>query len=356
MTKRKEQKKPKSRLWLYFSLVVYITVFAVTSIMLMAWRILFATDMVETDPFNLRNFILLPMLGMSFIVGSAVAFFVGHLIIRPLKIISEGFDELSDGNFDVRMPTNFVIEDIGETARQFNKMAESLGKIEALSSDFVDNVSHEFKTPIASIEGYATLLQNENTTPERRAYYVERIIANSRQLSDLSSNVLMLSKLENRSTLPPAEDFSLDEELRQTVLLLEDMWSAKNIEFDIDIPSVTFHGNRQFLERVWYNLIHNAIKHSSMGGTITIGLEANEREVAVTVKDSGDGMTPEVQSHIFEKFYQGDSSHKAEGNGLGLSLVKRIVTIYGGDISVVSEPGKGSEFTVTLPRQVASAD
>lgn len=224
--------------------------------------------------------------------------------------------------------------------------------IETLRSDFVANVSHEFKTPIAAIEGYATLLQNHALPPEKQDHYIEKILDNSRRLSSLSGNVLMLSKLENQETVLDKTEYRLDEQIRQCILMLENKWASKNIEFDMELPRQIYYSSAFLLEQVWINLIDNAIKHSPAGSSIHIAICETSEAIAVSISDDGDGMTEEVQKHIFEKFYQGDKSHKAEGNGLGLALVKRIVDLCKGEIAVESAPGKGSLFIISLPKYV----
>ena len=216
-------------------------------------------------------------------------------------------------------------------------------------SDFVANVSHEFKTPIASIEGYATLLQDHRLSPEKHDHYVEIIIENSRRLSNLSSSILMLSKLENQEVIPNKTVYRLDEQLRKVILMLEGKWEPKNIEFDMELPRKLYYGSERLLEQVWSNIIDNAIKHSPENSTIHVFMNTTDDAVEVIVTDHGEGMTEDVQKHIFEKFYQGDPSRKSEGNGLGLPLAKRIVELCNGRITVTSAPGEGSAFTVRLP-------
>lgn len=236
-----------------------------------------------------------------------------------------------------------------DIAKKFNAMAHDLSNIETLRGDFVANVSHEFKTPLSSIEGYATLLQNPSLSDDRRDYYIQKILDNSRKLSELSSNILLLSKLENQEMVIGVSEFRLDEQIRRSILMLEDKWTKKQIEFDMDLPIQLYRGSEGLLERVWINLIDNAIKHSDAGGVIRIDIAKSDFGISISVADSGDGMSDEIKKHIFEKFYQGDLSRREEGNGLGLSLVKRIIELCGGDIRVESAPGCGATFIVDLP-------
>ena len=195
------------------------------------------------------------------------------------------------------------------------------------------------------------MLQNDRLPPEKHNHYVEIIIENSRRLSNLSSSILMLSKLENQEIIPNKTEYRLDEQLRKVILMLEGKWEPKNIEFDMELPHKLYYGSEQLLEQAWSNIIDNAIKHSPENSTIHVFMNTSNDAVEVIVTDNGEGMTEDVQKHIFEKFYQGDSSRKSEGNGLGLPLVKRIVELCKGTVTVKSVPGEGSTFTVTLPNE-----
>lgn len=341
-------KKARSKLWIYFTGIVFTTVAVVSFILTLFLIILFKLQIVSIDP-RIRHIPILILLAGSLLIGCAISVFVGKLIIRPIQTMGDAFDELSKGNFAVRVPTDEKIDEIQEMARRFNSMTYDLSHIETLRNDFVANVSHEFKTPIASIEGYATLLQNHRLTPEKHDHYIEKILDNSRRLANLSSSILMLSKLENQETVMNKKEYRLDEQIRRSILMLESKWTEKAIEFDMDLPRQMYYGSEQLLEQVWSNLVDNAIKHSPMKGIIYVGIEQSKTQLAVTISDQGDGMSGEIQKHIFEKFYQGDSSRKAEGNGLGLALVKRIIDLCGGSIAVKSEPNKGAAFTVRLP-------
>lgn len=342
------KRKRHSTLWLWFTGVVFATITAVFLVVSVLWLLMFEAEAVPIDPRQRHIPIMLSFL-VSLLIGVVIALFVGKLMIRPLQRISEAFDEVSTGNFSVRVPEDERINEIRDMAKKFNAMTRELSHIETLRTDFVANVSHEFKTPLSSIEGYATLLQSRGLSEEKRDAYISKILDNSRRLSTLSSNVLMLSRLENQEIVAGRSEFRLDEQIRRSILMLEDKWTAKNIEFDMELPCVMYYGNEGLLDQVWSNLVDNAIKHSECGGVIRIELSCSESEISVSVIDSGDGMSEEVRKHIFEKFYQGDPSHAEEGNGLGLALVKRIVDMCQGRIDVVSEPCRGSSFTVYLP-------
>lgn len=341
-------KKPHSKLWLYFTGIIFATIFAILVLITIFWIALFELNLIQIDP-RVKHIPILMLLLGSILLGTITALFVGKIIINPIQNMSNAFDELSKGNFSVRIPTDERVEEIREMAQRFNAMVYDLSHIETLRSDFVANVSHEFKTPIAAIEGYATLLQNPHLTQEKHDHYVGIILDNARRLSSLSSNILTLSKLENQEMIVDNKEFRLDEQIRKSILLLEGKWSAKNIEFDMDLPKQMYYGSEALLAQVWSNILDNAIKHSPADSVIRVNMQTGDKQITVSITDYGNGMTEEIQKHIFEKFYQGDNSHKADGNGLGLALVKRIVELCRGTIIVRSAPEQGSTFSVTLP-------
>lgn len=335
-------------MWLYFTGIIFATICAVFLLICAIWFLLFETGRVSIDPRDRHAPLLLFAFG-SLLLGTVIAVFVGKRIVRPVQNMENAFAELSRGNFNVRVSENVKILEIQKMARLFNAMVYDLSHMETLRSDFVANVSHEFKTPIAAIEGYAALLQNSALSPEKRERYVEKILENSRRLSRMSGNILLLSKLENQELPLAREEYRIDEQLRQCVLLLENKWTPKRIEFDIEMPRQSYCGSRALLEQAWLNLLDNAVRYSPVGGRIRIRTSVHADTLRVSIADQGEGMTEEVQKHIFEKFYQGDPSRKGEGNGLGLALVKRIVELCGGTIEVNSEPNRGTEFTVVVP-------
>lgn len=270
------------------------------------------------------------------------------MVIDPMRQILKAINQVGEGNFDVRISTGDNRE-IDLLAESINRMIESLGSLEMLRNDFVANVSHEFKTPLASIQGCAALLQNEELTPEERRQYAGMVYNSAKRLSTLSTNILELSKLEHGEVQVEKTEFMLDEHLRQALLLLQSDWQQKDIELNLELAEVKYTGSDELLMQVWLNLLGNAIKFSPPGGRIDVTLEQLPHAVAVTISDQGIGIAPAEQRLIFEKFYQADTSHKTEGNGLGLAMVKRIITLLNADIEVVSAPGAGASFTVTLP-------
>lgn len=285
----------------------------------------------------------------SIILGLTFSTVFSKLILKPIRRLVTATKRVAEGDFTVRLKESSRLEDMRELYTNFNLMVEEIGNTDTLRSDFVTNVSHEFKTPINAIEGYATLLQDKTLSDGERSECVEKIIFNTKRLSNLVGNMLLISKLESQTIPEARRPYRLDEQIRRSIVDLESRWEPKEIEFDIDLENITYNGIEAVMGHVWTNLIDNAVKHSETGGEIRLRLNERDGSAVFTIEDKGDGMTPEVMEHIFEKFYQGDTSHKAEGNGLGLALCKNIVDMSGGEIFVESSPGEGSRFTVTLP-------
>lgn len=273
---------------------------------------------------------------------------------RIAKHIVLAARELMQGNFNTRIePVGKFIADAhyNEIIECFNKMAQELGSLETLRTDFIANVSHEMKTPLAVLQNYGTLLQEPKLSEEKRMEYAKGITDGSRRLADMMTNILKLNRLENQQIYPQAADFNLSEQLCECLLQYENVWEKAEIDIDTDIEEdIMVCADRELLSLVWNNLFSNAFKFTPAGGLVFVSLAAEDSYVIVKVKDTGCGMTAEVGSHIFEKFYQGDTSHATQGNGLGLALVKRVVDILRGEISVESTIGVGTTFTVKIRR------
>lgn len=274
---------------------------------------------------------------------------------RPVKQITEAAGRMMQGDFSVRirpLKTFDVGSRFNEIIDCFNKMAEELSGVETLRTDFIANVSHEMKTPLAVIGNYGKLLQSPDLSDDERIEYAKAVTDGSRRLADLMTNILKLNRLENQQIYPKTEKFDLGEQLCECLLAYENVWEKGEIEIDTDLAEdVTVNADAELLALVWNNLFSNAFKFTEPGGKVSISLTGGDYYAVVKVSDTGCGMTPEVGAHIFEKFYQGDTSHAAAGNGLGLALVKRIIDITGGEITVTSEVGVGSTFTVMVRRQ-----
>ncbi len=273
--------------------------------------------------------------------------FASFQLSKPVQVLTRAHEKVQEGDFTVRLPDNQPGE-MGELMRSFNDMTEALGSTAYLQKDFISSISHEFKTPIASIRGFAKLLQMPGLTEEQRAEYISLIAQESDRLSRLSETLLRLSALEQQTALASLTSFSLDEQLRQTILRLEPAWSQKNIGWQLDLQEVSVTSDQELLNQVWVNILQNAIKFSPAESDIEVRV-FREGNAIVEVQDHGCGMSEEAQKRIFDKFYQADKSRKQEGVGLGLSLVKRIVDMMDGSITVRSAVGEGSTFRVELP-------
>lgn len=285
----------------------------------------------------------------SFLVGIILSFFVGKILLAPIKKLKTSMEEVAGGNFDIELKEGSVFDEVDDMYYYFNLMVKELKATETIQSDFISNASHEFKTPLNAIEGYATLLENENITLEEKKLYVEKILFNTSRMNQLVNNVLLLSKLDNHSIIKQNSLFLLDEQIRQSILFLEPKWLEKNIEFDIEMETIKFFGSENLMIHVWNNLISNAIKFSPKNGVIKIELKIVEDKIVFTIEDDGPGVSGEAMKHIFNKFYQADTSHKEEGYGLGLALVKKVVDLSYGEISVENVENGGARFKVLLP-------
>lgn len=282
-------------------------------------------------------------------LGATVSRFLSKKILAPLSKLSQAMGKVAQGDFSVTLESNSKLNEIQKLYGNFNIMVKELLATETLQTDFVSNVSHEFKTPISAINGYATLLQGNQDLTAEQSEYAEKILYNTRRLSGLVSNILLLSKIENQAIPVKKEIFRLDEQIRQAILALETKWAEKEISLDAELETVSYKGNENLMLHIWLNLIDNAIKFSHGRGCIHICLKASEQNVLVSVRDYGCGISEADQKRIFDKFYQTDTAHKEEGNGLGLALVKRIVQIHDGSIEVENYPSGGCKFTVVLP-------
>ena len=275
------------------------------------------------------------------------------MVDRPVKVITEAAERIMQGDFSVRVaPMHGTgMEGFNQIGMAINAMAKELSGTETLRTDFIANVSHELKTPLAVMGNYATMLQRPGITEEEKNDYAKAISESARKLAQLITNILKLNKLENQQIFPQPKEFDLGEQLCECLLVFEDAWEAKNLEIETDIEDdVRIQSDPELLSLVWNNLISNAVKFTPDGGTIGLALKTEGSSVIVQVRDTGCGMKPETGMHIFEKFYQGDTSHATQGNGLGLALVKRVVDILSGEIGVQSVYGQGSTFTVKFKR------
>jgi signal transduction histidine kinase len=339
--------KSHSKLWIRFTLGVIAITFAIFFILTIITFISYHFGLFPRQRNPIFPIILFVFFCM--VISTFFTLIIGHRILRPIETLIDATKKVAKGDFSIRLDENFPEDEVRNMNIHFNKMVGELNGIETLRNDFIVNVSHEFKTPIASIEGYATLLQDSTLTEEERYEYAQMILDSARQLSSLSGNILKLSEFESQKIMPEKSFFSLDEQIREALLFLESKWSKKNLEIDLALPSITYFGNEEFLMHVWLNIYGNAIKFTPENGIISTSIEKLDTGIYISISDTGIGMTEEVKKHIYEKFYQGDSTRNSEGNGLGLTLVKRIIDMMEGTIEVQSEIGKGTTFTVWLP-------
>lgn len=289
------------------------------------------------------------MVCVSSIIGTVITAWIGKYYLSPVTQVIAATKRVAKGDFSVQLPMEDGRGEMGDLVRSFNRMTRELGGIEMFRSDFINSFSHEFKTPIVSIRGFARLLQEGNLTAEQHDKYVNIIAAESDRLANMATNILLLSKLENQKIVTDRTRFYLDEQLRHAILTLEKQWSSRNIELDVDLDEVMYEFNEDMLLQVWLNLFGNAFKFTPDGGTVFCTLRQEKNEAVVRIRDTGCGMSDAVITRIFEKFYQGDTSHSSAGNGIGLTIVGRILVLCGGRIQVESSPGQGSTFTVRLP-------
>ena len=268
---------------------------------------------------------------------------------EPIRDLTLATREIARGNYDVNVDVKDRVEELGELERNFNLMAAELRSNEYLRKDFISNVSHQLKTPLSILSGYARLLEEGGLTPGEQAEYAAVIARESHRLVSLIDDMLRLSRIDHREILPRSDVFPLGESLRRAVLQLEPRWSRAGLEVEADIPDLDYTGDEELLSQVWSNLLDNAVKFTPAGGHIGVSLRRTGDRVEVTVSDDGPGMDEATLARIFEQFYQGDTPHRGEGSGLGLPLCRRIVELLGGTITAESRPGEGTRFRVVLP-------
>jgi signal transduction histidine kinase len=339
----------------YMSIKQYLLLFFVVAAVLGLHMVIYVEFVNRGMVENNVQLVINVLMGYVFITAALIMFLVAavrHVSWnRPMRRLSEAAKKIAQGDFSVRIAparkdgkkdfVELMFDD-------FNTMAQELESIELLKDDFIANVSHEIKTPLAVIQNYASALQGETLGLEERSEYVKTIIVSAQKLSALTSNILKLNKLEHQEAPASALAFDLSEQLRRCALAFEDIWERKNISFDADLDEVAVCYDENMLEIIWNNLISNAVKFTAPGGSISLSLKKLPGFTELRIRDSGCGMDEETQKHIFDKFYQGDRSHSQEGNGLGLALVKKAIDISGAEISVASKAGEGATFTVRL--------
>lgn len=348
----------------FYSVQRYLSFFFLMAFMITCCMILFLRSMASTMQLTftedgIRQAAILTFInvvGLSLVCTVVDGIRRRVMVERPIQNITTAAEKVMKGDFTARVEqphgglNNFT--DFNEVIAYFNKMVEELSGLETLRTDFISNVSHELKTPLAVVQNYGTLLQQPDLPEEKRLEYAKAITDACRRLANMITNILKLNKLENQQIFPAGQPYDLGEQLCECLLGFEEIWEQKNLDIETDMEDGVFvEMDAELLTLVWNNLFSNATKFTKPHGKISLRLKTEGNFAVVQVSDTGCGISPEVGQHIFDKFYQGDTSHATSGNGLGLALVKRIVDIVGGDISVQSEVGKGSTFTVKLERK-----
>lgn len=345
-----EDIKQRTSLTLIFSAFVFMILFIA---IIISAGVVYLIEVLAGQSATIDTWLVLVlMVGISAVMGYSFSLILSRFPLTPINDLINGMNRLAHGDFQARLEFGGILKNnstFNEISDSFNQMAEELGNTELLRSDFVNNFSHEFKTPIVSIAGFAKLLRREDLSPEERESYLTVIEEESRRLATLATNILNLSKIEKQSVLGDKSRFNLSEQIRTTVLLLEDKWARRGIVPVLDFDEVEIEASEELLKEVWVNLLDNAIKYSPNGCEIEVNIRDTGESVSVSVTNIGEPIPDEAKEKIFVKFYQLDESHSGEGNGVGLAVVKRVLELHSGAIEVVSDGGKNT-FTVTLPR------
>lgn len=301
------------------------------------------------DLYQLPQIFPLTLAGASLAIGAVFSVFLLRFPLKPLKELMDASDRISEGDYSVRVRPQGLSE-FRELGERFNHMAEELQSVELLRGDFINSFSHEFKTPIVSIRGFAKMLKSPDLSEAEREEYLDIIIEESERLSELSTNVLAMSNLEKQSILTDRRPYNLSEQIRLCIAMMDAKWSKKQIDYVLTGRDVTVLGSEELLKQVWINLLDNAIKFSPEKGSVTIRAAQSETETVISVRNDGEPIPAEALPHLFDKFYQGDFSHATKGNGLGLTIAKRIVELHNGTIEAASDE-TGNIFTVRLPSE-----
>lgn len=350
-TKKRTQRFPLTLLFAFLSFCVLLVA------ILLAWVVIillirFHVFEGVSDEIRMSNIVIV-MSVTSLVMGAGIAMIAGKIPLTPVNQLIDALNSLAAGNFKTRLSYKRPLANhptILEATESFNKLAKELENTEMLRSDFINNFSHEFKTPIVSIAGFAKLLQKGDLTEEQRSQYLNAIEEESMRLSCMATNILNMTKIENQEILTDIIKFNLSEQIRFAVLLMEEQWSKKNLELQLDFDEHMIEANEELLKQVWINLVGNAVKFAPRCATVAVDICATAESYIVEVSNTGSEIPPEKQKRIFNKFYQADESHAQEGNGIGLAIVKKIVDLHSGWVSVRSESGM-TVFTVELPKK-----
>lgn len=346
--------RPVSQFLVFFLLVAFV---------ITCCTMLFVSALSSTSHLDLtaENLNLAAKLTFANVVLLSLIFYIIDIIRRkmtverPVNRILEAAEKIMQGDFNVRInkQSKFATDDkFNEIIECFNKLAEELSSVETLRTDFIANVSHEMKTPLSVIQNYGTLLQTPGISEEKRMEYAKGVTDGARRMANMMTNILKLNRLENQQIYPQVTEYDLSEQLCECLLQYENVWEKSNIEIETEIEErVMITADAELLSLVWNNLFSNAFKFTEPGGKVSVSLTATTHHAVIKVSDTGCGISPEIGTHIFEKFYQGDTSHSVQGNGLGLALVKRVIDIMHGEIGVESTVGEGTTFTVKIQKR-----
>ena len=307
-----------------------------------------APDMYQIGLFGMLILIVIFFV-LSVVVGLLVFYRFNQLFLKPLNDLGAAIKEVEKGNYDVEVKADARVRELYHLLMGFNRMTKEISSVELLKKDFISYFSHEFKTPITSIRGFSKQIKERDLDTEKQKEYIDIIYRESDRLIRMSSNVLTLTTLEHQATLTDTKIFSLDEQLRRTLLVLEKQWSEKDLELELKLAEIEIDSNEEIIKQIWLNVIGNAINYSNHGGKLKIECEKEGEFAKVRIRDYGAGMSALVRKRIFEKFYQGDASHGTSGNGLGMSIVKRIIDLCDGKIVIKSQPKKGTVVMIYLP-------
>ena len=349
-----KEKTSRTSLTIVLSIFVFVIIFSAIGLTALGlWILTIAGVTVDMDGQLQLGQVILFMSLISLVIGAIITFFSSRIPLKPVNELINKMNRLASGDFKTRLEFGEIISShpaAQELTTSFNTMAEELQNTEMLRSDFINAFSHEFKTPIVSITGLANLIESGNLAEEQRAQYARAIREESMRLSSLAYNVLSLAKVENQTILTDLSRFNISEQVRSSVLLLEEKWSGKSVDLQLDFDEHFIEANEELLKQVWINLVDNAVKFVPRCGTVEIKIFENADNILVKISNTGSEIPREKQDKIFNKFYQADESHSTRGNGIGLAIVKRIVDLHKGEISV-SSGNDITSFTVTLPKR-----
>ncbi|MBO4982740.1 MAG: HAMP domain-containing histidine kinase [Clostridia bacterium] len=352
-TNKKDQSNIR-RLTLIFSLIVLAVLIVVLGLSSLAAFILIEVGVISPEEGIGTSHIILFMAISSVALGTIISIIASKMILSPLNMVTSKIKSLANGNFGTRVDFDEIVSRMPsflELSTVFNKLSEELQNTEMLRSDFINNFSHEFKTPIVSIAGFAKLLKKGNLTEEQKEQYITAIEEESMRLSYMATNVLNLTRIENQSILSDVTEFNVSEQIRSCILLLEPKWSKKKLDFQFELDEYTLVASEELLKQVWINLIDNAIKFSNDSGTISINAIEKKNALSISITNYGFDIPKEAIPKLFNKFYQADASHSTEGNGVGLAIVKKIVDLHNGSIKATSE-NLAVTLTVTMPKNI----